>query len=211
MTETGFVSAHQFVYAGTAQDTFIKSPNQPVRYEIRSTTGAGDFRYICNQVATAGNNTESGYSSTVNNGGTAITYASIGTKYPALSVRKKSGFRDNPVELETAHIFVTSADRILWTLEINPTLSAGVTYADDPSGVFEGASGNGTITVTSAGDIIASDYLSQGEAIPDEIFSTNYLSFLGGQLDGTQDEVVLCITPITNNVSALAALNLRTG
>ena len=53
-TQAGFILAHQFDYSGTAKGVFMKSPNQPLRYEIRSTTGAGVFTTICSQVATEG-------------------------------------------------------------------------------------------------------------------------------------------------------------
>lgn len=211
VTDDGFVTAHNFVYAGTSQDTFIKSPNQPIRYEIRSTTGTGDFRYICNQIATAGSISESGYSTSVNNGTATVTYSTAGTKYPILAVRKKTAYRDLTVKLKTLNVFLQSSDRILWTLEINPTLSAALTYADDPSTVFQFANGTGAITVTATGRIIASGYLTLGQSIPTDIFAANYLSELSGQLNGTQDEYVLCITPITTNVNALASMNLQTG
>lgn len=87
--------AHTVNYAGTATDTFILSPNQPIRYEIRSTTGTGSFRYICSQVSTEGSAiTESGYNNSVISLSTAgipaNTVATIGTRYPLKSYKKKS-------------------------------------------------------------------------------------------------------------------------
>ena len=58
----GFVLLHTFHYAGSAAGTFMLSPNQPVRYEIRSTSGAGSLRAICSQVATEGSIAENGES-----------------------------------------------------------------------------------------------------------------------------------------------------
>lgn len=201
VTEVGFTTVHRFIYAGTSQDVFMKSPNQPVRYEIRSTTGAGDFRYICNQVATSGSISESALSRSVNTGTSAITLGSVGTKYPVLSVRKQTALRVNPIRISSANLFVSSVDRVLWTLEINPTLSAPLSYSNVANSALSFASGNGTITVSAPGIIIASDYLTQHDQIPSSIFVNNYLSWLSGELDGTQDEYILCATPITNNVA----------
>lgn len=210
VTDDGFVTAHTHAYVGKAKDVFIKSPNQQVRYEIRSTTGAGSFRYICNQVATAGSTLESGLSRGINTGTSSTTFSSVGTTYPIIAVRKLFAFRDNPVALEFVNIFVTSSDRILWTIEINPTLSAPLTYTPVANRPYEYAAGNGAITVTTPGSNIGNDYLTSLSPIQD-VFNANYLSFLSGQLDGTQDEYVLTLTPLTNNVSAFASMNLRTG
>lgn len=211
VTDGGFTTVNSFVYAGTSQDVFIQSPNQPVRYEIRSTTGTGSFRYICNQVATSGSINESGLSTAITTGTTPINITSIGTKYPIMAVRKQLAYRDNPVRILTANLFVTSADQILWTMEINPTLSAALTFNTVANSAVESANGNGTITVTAPGTIIAADYTSQLTRIPVEIFKDNYLSWLGGTLAGVQDSYVLCATPLTVNVSTHAAMILMEG
>lgn len=209
--ESGFVTAHKKVYAGTSLDMFIRSPNQPVRYEVRSTTGAGSFTYICNQVATGGSINESGFSKGVNTGHLPINFNVIGTKYPIIAIQKQAAFRDNPVRIENLDIFVTSADRLLWTLEVNPSLSAPLSYVNVPESAVRKANGNGAITVSSAGTIIANGYLTQNTTIPSGIMAQNFMSLLGGKLDGTQDEMVLCLTPITTNIDAHAAINFQEG
>jgi len=59
-TANGFELIHTVNYSGTATDTFILSPNQPIRYEVRSATGTGSLRYICSQIATEGSINEGG-------------------------------------------------------------------------------------------------------------------------------------------------------
>lgn len=209
--ESGFVTAHKQVYAGATPDVFIKSPNKPMRYEIRSTGGAGSFRYICNQIATGGSPDESGFSRAVDTGHLPINFNVIGTKYPVLAIKKTATYRDTPIKINNLDIFVTSADRLRWTLEINPTLSAPLTYAPIASSYIDKANGNGTITVTSSGTVVASGYVTQNTSIPSDIFEKNFLSFLGGRIDGTQDAHVLTITPITTNIDAHAAINYLEG
>jgi hypothetical protein len=208
-TQWGFVLAHQFDYSGTAKDVFILTPNQPLRYEIRSTTGAGELRYICAQVATEGSTAEGGITGSVDTGTTAITLASIGTKYPLKALRKKATARDIVSKIDTVNALVASADTVLWTLEISPTLSAPLTYADVPNSSMQAASGNGTITVTAAGNIIASGFLTQNTPIPQDLLRENFLAYMGGSITGTQQEYVLCITPVTNNVSAYGTLGFK--
>lgn len=206
VTDTGFTTVHQLIYAGTSQDVFIKSPNQPVRYEIRSTTGTGAFRYICNQVATGGAIEQAGISHGVSTGTTAVNMSTIGTTYPVLGITKQAVYRNNAIRFSHVDILVASSDTILWSLQVNPTLSAGLTYNNTPNSSTAFAIANGTTTVTSPGNIIATGYLVQNARIDPSTFERNYMSWLSGALDGTQDKFVVCITPISTNVTVYSSI-----
>lgn len=207
-TQWGFVLAHIFHYSGSSQNTFILSPNQPTRYEIRSLGGSGSFRYICAQVATEGSREESGVSRSANTGLVAISLASAGTTYPIKAIRKK--YRDKAIKLENVSVFVTSAaDLVLWSIQIDPTLSAPLTYTDIANSGVQEATGNGTITVTSPGTVLASGYLTQNTSIPHVAMLDNFLSWLGGRLDGTQQQYVLCIGCITGNLSVYGEMLVK--
>ena len=206
--ESGFILLHTVHYSGSAQDVFILSPNQPVRYEIRSTTGAGSFRYICSQVSTEGSINESGLGRTLSTA--AIATATIGTTYPIISLRKASAFRDIAVAIEDLSVFVTTAaDQLRWSLQVNPTLSAGLTYAAVPNSAAAVAFGNGTITVTAAGTIIAGGTTSSTLIQPTGMLKLNFLSFLGSTLANVMDQYVLCVTPITTAVTSYSTLSFR--
>ena len=209
-TTDGFTLCHVFNYASTATDTFMQSPNHPVRYEIRSTTGTGSMRAICAQVATEGSTLEAGKQFSINTGSAAITLATIGTTYPVIGVRKRAGFRDNAVKVtDIAGCVSSNNDIILITLQLNPTLSAPLTYAAVTNGVFERAVGNGTITVTTPGTIISSSYLSQNNLLPTGILDDDYLSTLGISIADVSDQIIVCATPITTTVGAFLSIDLR--
>lgn len=204
----GFTLLHTVHYAGTAQDVFIKSPNQPIRYEIRSTTGTGSMRYICAQCSTEGSINESGLGRSVRTG--AVTTTTIGTTYPVLAIRKASTQRDIAVQVEDMSVYPTSTnDRLQWSLQLNPTLSAGLTYGAVANSAVESAVGNGTITVTGAGTILVAGTISTGGQIPVGILKQNFLSFLGSTLTNTMDEYVLCVTPITSNITSYSTLSFK--
>lgn len=204
----GFTLLHTVHYPGTATDVFILSPNQPVRYEIRSTTGSGSFRYICAQCSTEGSIDESGLGRTLRTG--AITIGSIGTTYPLLALRKATTSRDIGVVLEDLSLFPTSAnDQTQWSLQINPTLSAGLTYGALANSAVESAVGNGTITVTSPGTIINAGTASTNSQLPSGILKKNFLAWLGSTLNNTMDEYVLCATPITSNIVTYSTLSFK--
>lgn len=204
----GFTLLHTVHYPGTAADVFILSPNQPVRYEIRSTTGTGSFRYICSQCSTEGSINESGLGRTVRTAG--ITLATPGTSYPLIAIRKATAYRDIAIAMEDVAIFPTSAnDQTRWSLQLNPTLSAGLTYSALANSAVEWAVGNGTITVTGEGTILAAGSVSTNAQLPANVLRLNFLSWLGSTLNNTMDQIVLCATPITSNISTYSSLAFK--
>lgn len=200
----GFTLCHTLNYAGSAgaDSVFITSPNQPVRYEIRSTSGTGTFTNVCSQVSTEGTVTQSGLSRSVNTGSTAITLATIGTTYPILGIRKQTAYRDIAIEIVESQVFVSSnTDILLWTLQINPTFSAALTYSPVLNSSIESGRGNGTITITSPGTILASGVVTTNSVTNNNILNDNFLSYLGCSLSNVQDIICLCGTPLTAGIS----------
>jgi hypothetical protein len=205
--QSGFILAHVFRYAGTAPDVFMLEPCKPLRYEIRSSTGSGSFRYICSQIATEGSFEEDGIVRAVTTGVTAIACTTIGTTYPLIAIRKQSAYRCVASRLSDFNIFVSSAnDRMLYTVQINPTLSAPLTYADVVNSSVQSAIGNGTITVTTPGIIMATGFLAQNSILPSGLLEHNFLSYMGGTLANVMDEYILCGTPITSGVDTYSSL-----
>jgi hypothetical protein len=209
-TDEGFVLLHTFHHAGSATDLFTLSPNQPVRYEIRGNSAAGSLRAICSQVSTEGSIDESGYNGSINTGTTGISLASVGTTYPLLGIQKKTGDRDLDVKLTGINYFTASNnDSLMWTLQVAPTLSAPLTYADATNLRVQRAVGNGTITVSTPGRILAAGYTSVGSTVPAETFAEDYLSALRIDIDNTQVPLVLCGSPLTATVVSYGLMNFK--
>lgn len=207
---SSFVLAHDYHYPGTSQDVMIATPCKPLRFEMRSTSGSGTFRYICSQISTEGSIDEAGIIRSVNTGHLSTTVATIGTKYPIKAIRKNAAYRCVPVSIQDFSLFTSTAnDRSLYTLEINPTLSAPLTYSDVANSALQEASGNGTITVSSAGTIIASGYSAQDSILPTGLLKTNFLAFMGMDINDTPDQYVLCMTPITGGIDAFGTISYK--
>jgi hypothetical protein len=216
-TSNGFVLAHIFNYSGTATDTFIKSPNQPLRYEIRSSTGTGSLRYICSQASTEGSIDEGGF----NNGGHSLltagvpsqTVATIGTSYAVCGIRKKSTHRDNAVKVTNGDLIVQSGnDYIHYEVVLNPTLSTPLTYTSIANSCCEiGVAGAVTaISITATGGrALLGGFLVQGQPIPYGLLEKDFFSFLGCTIDNVMDEIVLVVTPLTANITLNGALNWK--
>lgn len=206
----GFTLCHTFNYAGSQSDVFMLSPNQSVRYEIRSTTGTGSLHYICAQIAAEGSTTEAGKRRLVNTGSTGIAFATVGTTYPVKAIRKKTLHRDRAVKVTGAQLFVSSnSDIALVTIQLNPALSAGLTYSAVSNSAVEEARGNGTITVTSKGAILFSIIVTQNTVMNEDIFEEDFLSYLGMSIADVSDQIVLCITTITSGITAYGCMQYK--
>jgi hypothetical protein len=205
-TSTGFVLAHHFNYAGSAQGTFMRSPNHPLRYEIRSTSGTGSMRYICSQVATEGSANESGKSLSIFNTA-SITCNTVGTIYALKSVRKVAAYRDNAVQVIGMEVVNgATTDSGILMLILNPTLSGAITYAAN-SLIEEGTPTNQTITART-GRVIAAIAVGSSSS-GTQIMRDNFLSYLGGTIADVFDQVVLAYMPTTNNQTINGVLTVK--
>lgn len=211
-TPSGFKLCHTISdWSGTSTGTFILSPNQPVRYEIRSTTGTGSLRAICCQVASEGNFGESeGVSGSVTQGAVGLSLATAGTTYPIVAVRKQTSFRDVASIVTQIAVLVNSADQLLWSVQVNPTISgAGLTYSNLTNTILQSATGNGTLTVTSPGKILAQGYAVQNGLVSSDVFRKNLLSTLTCSINNTPSTIVLCGTPISATVTTFGTINFK--
>lgn len=202
-----FMLVHSITdHAGYATNLIMASPNQPVRYEIRSTSGTGSLVAVCSQVSTEGaDNNEQGeelglYSS-------AIACNAIGTIYALHGVRKAAGFRDHQCVAESfgATVVTTTAtpEAGMLLLLHNPTLSADLTWAAK-SRIEEGVAT--TQTVSNVGRVLKAVPLSNSgitQAAPRAA-----LAALTVGIDNSMGTLVLAYTPYTTNQSVAGSLNL---
>lgn len=121
---------HQNAYSHVGnENVFIENPQKPIRISIKSTGGAGQFKYICSQIATKGTIEEAGESATIINE-TLINANSAGTYYLLHAFRKQQIYKEAVIEIDD--LTVTTAggsDGGIVLLVQNPTI-AGLTFAD---------------------------------------------------------------------------------
>ncbi len=199
----GFAACHTFNYAGSSAGTFMLSPNHPVRYELRSTTGTGSFRAICSQVSTEGSTGENGEALCVYNQ-SAVPSNTIGTRHALKGVRKRAAYRDTPVRVTSFGLGLSSSDTGILSLMLNPVLSAPLVYT--VNGVLD--EGTATTQTVVSGRVLIS--IPVGAAGISSAVENNSLSWLGETVDGVFDELVLVYMPLTTNQSVVGILNLLT-
>lgn len=201
----GFVLAHTFNFAGSAPGIFMRSPNHPVRYEIRSTGGVGSFKAICSQVSSEGSLSEPVQ-------GTALITAApiacgvIGTAYALKGVRSLAAYRDQSARVVKfgAAVISNQLDGGVLMLLLNPTLSAPLAWAD--SGRVSEGTANGTQRVTANGLII--DAMLVVNSGLSQYLAINALAQLAVGIDNSMGELILAYAPYTATQSVAGMMTL---
>lgn len=190
----------QHNYSNSDTEPIFLSPNKPVRYEIRSTTGTGSMDFICAAVFSEGDGLSQGTSITVPGANAGISPLSSGTTYAICGVRKASTSRDIFAQITSFEGMISSNDYINLELRLNPTVAGTFNYSAVTNTPLESATGAITNTVT-GGTVICNTYFSLNMNNAKIIDSV--LAHLNSSLANTMDTIVLCATP------ALGSTNVK--
>ena len=196
--------------ANNEAEVYMSSPNQPIRYEIRQVgVGSGSFDMICSQTSTEG--ALNGLYSTVGviNSQTA-TLDNSGTKYPYIGYRLKQSYKSVTSQYSSLSVLNTSNDNYLLTIEFNPTLSVTPTWIDIPNSPFQYAIYTGTVTttITSNGYIMSSLIGEAGSSALTTLKVDDNQIRVGSNINGTLDEMWVCLTPLGANASFLGTAEI---
>jgi len=189
--------------ANNEDSVYMSSPNQPIRYEIRQVgVGSGYFDMICSQVSTEG--ALNGLYSTVGIvHSTTATLSTSDVKYPYIGYRLKQEYKSVVSQYNSLSVLNTSNDNYLLTIEFNPTLSATPTWTDIPNSSFQYSLGTGATTITSAGHIMSSLIGQAGTSALTTLQVDDNQIRVGSNINGTLDEMWICITPLSANATFL--------
>jgi hypothetical protein len=187
---------------------YMSSPNQPIRYEIRQIgAGSGSFDMICSQVSTEG--ALNGLYSTVGViHSTTTTLANSGTKYSYIGYRLKPTYKGVTSQFSSLSVLNTSNDNYLLTNEFNPTLSVTPTWTDIPNSPFQYSLGDGTTTITTSGHIMSSLIGEAGTSALTTLQLDDNQIRVGSNINGTLDEMWICVTPLGANASFLGTAEI---
>lgn len=216
MKDGQFVLAHTIKWAGNNAGTIILSPNQPIRYEIASSTGTGSLTSICAQVSSEGevNGGAQGKTLVTTSGTTGITMATINTNYFILGIRKNMTYRTTTISMIDLNGFVSSVlDQCYWTLEYNPTLTGGVTNTATNEITVTTNTAVGTPATASGGIVLASGFLQTTALQPSNNFfvSSSSVSLKNFINDATNTTplLALCMRPITAGIKSFGVLSYK--
>lgn len=207
----GMVLSGQTIYfaehtaANNEPNVFMSSPNQPMRYEIRQVgVGSGYFDMICSQTSSEGA-LNGLYSTVAIEHSTVTTLTTSGTKYPFIGYRLKNGYLGVTSQYNSLSVLNTSNDDYLATVEYNPTLSTTPTWVDIPNSPFQYSifTGTTTTTITSSGHIMSALIGQAGTSALTTLKIDDNQIRVGSNVDGTKDEMWICIKPLGANATFL--------
>jgi len=203
-TDKWFVLAHTFNYAWTAEWVFMQTPNQPVRYELRSTTGAWNYNAICSQTASEWSS-EEGWKWISVAQLSKVDCNVVDTVYALWWIRKSATYRDIAIEITDYWVAVTDRnDPWLVQLRLNPTVAWTFTYSATwkvERAVW--ASSNTVTNWTIIATVNAASFWGSATLI------NNTLKRLLIDLDDVASEIVLCYIPLTTNQDVYWYINYK--
>lgn len=195
---------HQINNAGNVQGAYLRTPNLPVRAEIRQ-VGAGNasMKMICCSVMSEGGSDFTGVTRAVDTGVTPIT---ITTKY---NRRALIGVRLQPTKLDSVNEVLDASIAVIpqgsstdasyrYELVHNPTLGgSAVTWNNvDVNSNFQYAVvPNNTVTVT-GGTVITTGYGNVNTKLNLTGYRFEKFLRMGCTIDGRRDELWLVYTPL---------------
>jgi len=201
---------HESNHANVTTDVYMTSPNKPLRWEIRQTGATGDrFKYICASVNSEGSVNKIGKVLSSNASDNDVQCNSAGTAYANIGIRLKSTHLDSVIDILQFDYLSETNDNALWELVLNPTVTGTFVYSDVANSSVQTSVGNqtgGAAPTSSGGTVIASGYVSANSTISSTVDSAIRL---GSKIDGTLDEIVLVITPITGGLDTFVSFTWK--
>ena len=197
---------HQFLNANVNDSVYMSVPNLPLRYEISSTSGSSNLDHICSSIISEGGRPEDniGITRSFSNGSNGIAANAQHSGYPLVGIRLKSTQLETTIIPYDIQLLSTTSDNFNWKLCLNPTTTASLSYSGLDNSSVEAAKGQGTIS--NYGTVLAEGYF----------FEKTNLNVnlpvglrLGSTIDGTRDQLILAVIPLSNTTTAYGGINWR--
>lgn len=208
------VLAHSIGHAGVGAGLIFKSPNQPLRISIRSTTGVGHIYNICSAVQKEGSENDFGVPravpSTYN-----VRANSLSTTYGVIFIRLNSLFKNTVINFNSFSLSsVTSTDSFGTVVLANPTIAneLSLVWVSHPNiqglEYAYGEASNPSTTTLTGGVPISAVSTSDRTSSSGGDFDLNTLHQLTRDLDGDGIVIALGMTPLSTNIQAHGSINL---
>ena len=208
------IYVHQFNHANIEAGAYMSTPNLPIRYEIENdgTGAASELEHICGTVISEGGTQDIGVNHSVDNNNTPVVAATGGTIYALCGIKLNSDNLDGVAKVLDKSVLETNTVDYQWMVLFNPTLAGTaptfVTHTDSFMDTAVGTAVN-TVTIGSLTHILGTGYVKGGKESGASSNTLDSSLLLGSAIDGTQDEIWLCVKPLTANADFLGSILWR--
>lgn len=212
-----FYWAHAYEHSNVQTGTIVLTPNQPVRWEIRSTGGAGSAGQICAAVSTEGATNKIGTGASTDFDTLRVQANNVGDTYLLCAVRIDPSSQRGTAVLDLDYsALCTTSDDVVVSIIINPTIagtalvwnsmhaSSNVQYA-----IGDSVANPSTNTVTNGTPIFRTHIGSRNRQSLANAVAT-LLPQLGRSIAGVSDVAALCVSPLAtgSNTDAYGLINI---
>jgi hypothetical protein len=161
--------------------------------------------HLCSTVVSEGGQDEIGIIRYKSTGGTHVDANTANSVYAVVGIRLKSTHIGCTVKPFRISMISETNDDFEWIEIINPTVAGTFTYSDLTNSCVQTALGASTNTVTGGTEIAGGFSKNEGQ-----VFATVESAVrLGAKIDGTVDEIVLCVRPLSANANIQGSLTWR--
>lgn len=194
-------------HANSLDKVYMSTPNLPLRYELITTaeSAASKMTHICSTVISEGGTQDTGILRYRSTEGAQLDANAANTLYALGGIRLKSTHLDATINIERLSLLAETNDNFEWVWVLNPTVAGTFTYSDETNSAVQTAVG-ATANTVSGGTQITGGFANSSEsetlAIPNAIR-------LGSAIDGTPDELVLAVRPLSANLDIQGGLTWR--
>ena len=196
---------HEFNHANIKDQVYMRSPNQPVRYEIRSTGGTGTMKQICCAVDSEGGQSPSGLTASVR----STSSISVGSSSYELikAIRLKPDQLDATVILDKVNTIAISSGDYEYVICWNPIIAGTENWVDVTGAAIQewdgdGSTNNVTPLIIMDGGFNSSDTDAKTTLI-------NSTLRLGSAIDGEQDVIALAVKTESGTDTFKGSMTLR--
>lgn len=200
---------HRFQHANNISSLYSQTGTLPVQAEIINTGSAlpSFFEFTCCSVVSNGATSQHGHLHSASNGTTPKSLPLAGRSYPVVSIRKRAGYTDIPVQVLDISAFSTSQDDFIIQIVHKPTLT-GATWTPVPNSLCEKDTAS---TAWTGGDIVAEFYMKGNLQASEklDLVSKFWDLTLGNDFNGNSEIMSLTAIPLTNNATLYGLMSFK--
>lgn len=199
--------AHRFFHSNIITSLYSQTGTLPIQAEIIG-GGASDFmEFTCCSVVSNGATAQHGHLHSASTGATPRTLPNANVSYPIISLRKKPGFTNIPVQILDMVAFCTSQDDFIIQIVHKPTLT-GAVWVDIPNTFSQR---DVSATAWTGGDIVAEFYMKgnlQASQTLESIAKFWDLT-LGDDFVGNSEIMSITAIPLTTNANLFGVISFK--
>jgi hypothetical protein len=213
VNDGGIIYFHEEMHANILTAVYTSTPNLPVRYRVTTTDATAELMHICASVMSEAGLNVTGITRSASTDGTHVDADVANTIYAVMGLRLKSTHLDAMVVPISMGMLTETDDDFEWMLLVNPTVGGTFAYGDEVNSCCQtarGATANTIDLATAAAKLDGGWANGGGGATGGSFVGDVHTSLkLGANIDGTPDEFVLAVRPLSASADIQGSIDLR--